>query len=214
MVELQPSKLVMRVRFPSPAPSSITFFDFALYHVRDSGLFRAASLPVRCFSSSIAILELIYVNTRDWWDYLLFYPNIGSLKAGAATLNLPPIPTFTSQDTGMAMNLFGYRGSTWRPALTGPSSPEAAGTHHETGLIGERGPLCRARRAPRTDPPDGPGDPYRPSAAARTGQQDKDRGQVPPESTGTVQPATQNVRSRRFPTRRTIRSTLLPMSGR
>jgi hypothetical protein len=31
-------------------------------------------MPVRCFSSSIAILELSYVNVRGWWDYPSFYP--------------------------------------------------------------------------------------------------------------------------------------------
>jgi hypothetical protein len=38
-------------------------------YVRDSSLLRAASLPMRYFSSSIAILELSYVNVRGWWEY-------------------------------------------------------------------------------------------------------------------------------------------------
>jgi hypothetical protein len=36
--------------------------------------YRAASLPIRCLSSSIGILELSYVNVRGWWDYPSFYP--------------------------------------------------------------------------------------------------------------------------------------------
>jgi hypothetical protein len=70
----QPSKLVMRVRFPSPAPAR------RLFSIRCSRMsavqvfYRAAGLPMRCFSSSIAILELIYVDVRGWWDYPSFYP--------------------------------------------------------------------------------------------------------------------------------------------
>jgi hypothetical protein len=33
-----------------------------------------ASLPMRCFSSLIAIFEPINVNVRGWWDYPSFYP--------------------------------------------------------------------------------------------------------------------------------------------
>jgi hypothetical protein len=36
--------------------------------------YRTPSLPMRCFSSSIAILELSYVNVRGWWYYPSFYP--------------------------------------------------------------------------------------------------------------------------------------------
>jgi hypothetical protein len=36
--------------------------------------YRAASLPMRCFSSLITILEHSYVDARGWWDYLSFYP--------------------------------------------------------------------------------------------------------------------------------------------
>jgi hypothetical protein len=34
---------------------------------------RTVSLPMRCISSSIAILELNYVDV-GWWDYPPFYP--------------------------------------------------------------------------------------------------------------------------------------------
>jgi hypothetical protein len=36
--------------------------------------YQAANLPTRCFPSPIAILEHSYVDVRDWWDYLSFYP--------------------------------------------------------------------------------------------------------------------------------------------
>ena len=47
---------------------------------------------------------------------------------------------------------------------------------------------------PGTYPPDGPVIQTDRLCAAGTGQQDKDRGQAPPEPTGTVQRGNQNVR--------------------
>jgi hypothetical protein len=65
----QPSKLVMRVRFPSPAPGS-WLFSISCSHISATQIFyRAASLTIRCLSSSIAIIELSYVNVRGWWGY-------------------------------------------------------------------------------------------------------------------------------------------------
>jgi hypothetical protein len=70
----QPSKLVMRVRFPSPAPVHSLFSIHCSRMSAVQDFYWAASLPTRCFSSSITILELIYVNVRGLWDYLSFYP--------------------------------------------------------------------------------------------------------------------------------------------
>jgi hypothetical protein len=78
--------------------------------------YRAASLPMRYFSSLIAILEHSYVDVRGWWDYPSFYPKCHQPKAGAANLNLPARSTVMSQHTGIAMTLIGYRGFTRRPS--------------------------------------------------------------------------------------------------
>jgi hypothetical protein len=49
MAELQPSKLVMRVRFPSPAPVHLQFFDFKFMHVPLSAIYRSIRLPIPGF---------------------------------------------------------------------------------------------------------------------------------------------------------------------
>ena len=64
MVELQPSKLVMRVRFPSPAQAHWLFSVFCSHMFAIPVFCRAARLAKRCFSSSITILELSYVSVR------------------------------------------------------------------------------------------------------------------------------------------------------
>ena len=78
--------------------------------------YRVASPPIRCFSSSIAILELSYVNVRGWWDYPSFYPNASSLKGWRCQLEYAAHSTVMSQDPGMVMTLIGYRGFTRRPS--------------------------------------------------------------------------------------------------
>jgi hypothetical protein len=69
----QPSKLVMRVRFPSPAPVCWLFLILCSRMSAIQVFCRTVSLPMRCISSSIAILELNYVDV-GWWDYPPFYP--------------------------------------------------------------------------------------------------------------------------------------------
>ena len=71
---------------------------------------------MRCFSSSIAILELSYVNVRDWWDYPSFYPKCQQPEGWRCKVESAARPTVVSQDTGMAMTLTGYRGFTRRPS--------------------------------------------------------------------------------------------------
>jgi hypothetical protein len=52
----------------------LTFLDFVFPMSANQVFYRNASMAVRCFSISIAILELSYVNMRGWWDYPSFYP--------------------------------------------------------------------------------------------------------------------------------------------
>ena len=62
--------------FDSRRPLQLAgFFRFCvLVCPRFKYFYRATSLPIRCLSSSIAILELSYVNVRGRWDYPSFYP--------------------------------------------------------------------------------------------------------------------------------------------
>jgi hypothetical protein len=80
--------------------------------------YRAANLLMRCSSSSIAILELSYVNVRDWWDYPPFYPKCQQPQGWSCRLESAARSTVMSQDTGMAMTLtlIGDRGFTRRPS--------------------------------------------------------------------------------------------------
>jgi hypothetical protein len=82
---------------------------------------------MRCFSSSIAILELSYVNVRDWWDYPSFYPKCQQPEGWRCKLESAARPTVVSQDTGMAMTLTGCLQGLHPAAvtLTGPSSPKS-----------------------------------------------------------------------------------------
>jgi hypothetical protein len=156
---------------------------------------RAASLPIRCFSSSIAILELSYANVRGWWDYPSFYPKCQQPLGWCCKPESAARSSVISQDTGMAMTPIGHRGFTRRPSHSRDCPVRGtAGTHDETGLNGGHRPHCRARRASPV--------PSRPTGrliqtdrlrAAGIGQQGKDRGQAPPESAGTVQRGNQNV---------------------
>jgi hypothetical protein len=58
MAELQPSKLVMRVRFPSPAPAHQQIFDFKFTYVLPLAIYRSARLPITSFSGLIKVFEL------------------------------------------------------------------------------------------------------------------------------------------------------------
>jgi hypothetical protein len=63
---------------------------------------------MRYFSSSIATLELSYVNVRDWWDYPSFYPKCQQPEGWCCKLESAARPTVMSQDTGMAITLTGF----------------------------------------------------------------------------------------------------------
>ena len=75
-------------------------------------------------------------------------------------------------------------------------------------------PCRRARRAPRDLPAQGAVTQTDRLCAARTGQRAKDRGQTPPEQTGTVQHDNQNVPRERSRPAELQCLTLLPKSGR
>jgi len=93
----------------------------------------------------------------------------------------------------MAMTLTGDTGFTRRPSHWRDRPVRGtAGTHDETGPDGGHRPHCRARRAPGTYPPDGPVIRTDRLFAACAGQQGRDRGQAPPELTGTVHRGNQN----------------------
>jgi len=70
----QLSKLVMRVRFPSPAPVHWLISIWCSYVSTIKIFYRIASLSMRYFSSSVKVIELSYVDVRGWWDYPSFYP--------------------------------------------------------------------------------------------------------------------------------------------
>jgi hypothetical protein len=52
-VRYQPSKLVMRVRFPSPAPAQLLFSILCSHMLAVQIFYRAASLPMQCFTAQL-----------------------------------------------------------------------------------------------------------------------------------------------------------------
>ena len=82
----------MRVRFPSPAPVRLVFYDLCSHMSAIQVFYRAASLPMRFFASLIGIFELSYVDVKGWRDYPSFYPKCQQPQGWSCRLESPPAP--------------------------------------------------------------------------------------------------------------------------